>query len=177
MKRLKEKIKQYDVEIEKLCNKNYQNFVDSFYELLNFRSDTSKLKQNLIENNEKIQKIGRTLVSKVDELTKETRKQNNTLLTIDALSKCLPVFDIYRKLQDYMQQKKHYSALKALEDLENNHLPLIKQYRFSMAIQNTIPNFKKQIEMESLSDLKTFLETLRVESELVGKIASSQVIT
>ena len=74
-----------------------------------------------------------------------------------------------------MLQKKYYPALKLLEELEVQHLPAIKQYRFSIAIQNLKKNFKEQIKKESLNDLKIFLEALRVESELVGKIASSQV--
>ena len=44
MKRLEDRIKQYDVEIEKLCNKNYQSFVDTFNELLSVREDTAQLK-------------------------------------------------------------------------------------------------------------------------------------
>ena len=46
MKRLEEKVKQYDSEIEKLCNSNYQSFVDTFNELLNVREDTTSLKVN-----------------------------------------------------------------------------------------------------------------------------------
>jgi hypothetical protein len=175
MKRLEEKIKQYDGEIEKLCNRNYQNFVDSFYELLAFREDTDKLKSTLVDNNAKIQAIGKGLIKKIEELTKEGKKQNNILQTIEALNKCLPVFEVYRKLNDNMQQKKYYPALKLLEELEIQHLPMIKQYRFSIAIQNLKKSFKEQIKKESLNDLKNFLETLRIESELVGKIASSQV--
>lgn len=44
MKRLEEKVKQYDSEIEKLCNSNYQTFVDTFNELLSVREDTANLK-------------------------------------------------------------------------------------------------------------------------------------
>lgn len=44
MKRLEEKVKQYDGEIEKLCNANYQSFVSTFNELLNVREDTVQLK-------------------------------------------------------------------------------------------------------------------------------------
>ena len=44
MKRLEDRVKQYDIEIEKLCNSNYQSFVDTFNELLNVRDDTSNLK-------------------------------------------------------------------------------------------------------------------------------------
>jgi hypothetical protein len=44
MKKLEDRIKQYDVEIEKLCNQNYQSFVETFNELLNVREDTAILK-------------------------------------------------------------------------------------------------------------------------------------
>jgi hypothetical protein len=142
---------------------------------LAFREDTDKLKSTLVDNNAKIQAIGKLLIKKIEELTKEGKKQNNILQTIEALNKCLPVFEVYRKLNDNMQQKKYYPALKLLEELEIQHLPMIKQYRFSIAIQNLKKSFKEQIKKESLNDLKNFLETLRIESELVGKIASSQV--
>ena len=46
MKRLEDRVKQYDVEIEKLCNTNYQSFVNTFNELLNVREDTVNLKVN-----------------------------------------------------------------------------------------------------------------------------------
>jgi len=51
MKKLEDRIKQYDVEIEKLCNQNYQSFVETFNELLNVREDTAilKVKLNLIK--------------------------------------------------------------------------------------------------------------------------------
>ena len=44
MKRLEERVKQYDIEIEKLCNTNYKSFVETFNELLNVRDDTANLK-------------------------------------------------------------------------------------------------------------------------------------
>ena len=47
MKRLEDRVKQYDSEIEKLCNSNYKSFVDTFNELLNVREDTTSLKVNI----------------------------------------------------------------------------------------------------------------------------------
>ena len=44
MKSLENRVKQYDVEIEKLCNSNYQSFVETFNELLSVREDTAILK-------------------------------------------------------------------------------------------------------------------------------------
>lgn len=129
----------------------------------------------MIENNNKIQKIGENLIVKVENLVQETKKQNNILLSIEALNKYLPVFNIYRQLKTQMQQKNYYPALKLLEDLENNYLPIVKHFRFSKSIQQSIPLFKEEIKTETIADLKNFLESVRVQSEKVGKIANQQV--
>ena len=133
------------------------------------------LQNQLIDNNDKIQKIGKSLIIKVDELIQETKKQNNILLSIEALNKLMPVFNIYRQLKIKMQEKNYYPALKLLEDLENNYLPIVKHYRFSKSIHQSIPLFKEEIKAETITDLKNFLETVRIESEKVGKIANQHI--
>lgn len=50
MKKLDEKVKKYDAEIEKLCNSNYQTFVDTFNELLSVREETANLKVFFLTN-------------------------------------------------------------------------------------------------------------------------------
>lgn len=175
MKKLEDRVKQYDVEIEKLCNSNYEGFVQTFNELLSVREDTAQLKNQLIENNNKIQKIGKGLIVKVEELVQETKKQSNILISIESLNKYMPVFNIYRQLKHQMQEKNYYPALKLLEDLENNYLPIVKQYRFSKSIYQAIPLFKEQIKEMTISDLKIFLESVRVKSQTCGKLANQQV--
>ncbi len=98
------------------------------------------------------------------------------MLSIEALNKYLPVFNIYRQLKYQMKEKRnYYQALKLLEDLEINYLPMVKHYRFSQSIHQSIPLFKEEIKSETIADLKNFLESVRVLSEKVGKIANQQV--
>ena len=87
----------------------------------------------------------------------------------------MPLFSIYRQLKLKMREKNYYPALKLLEDLENNYLPIVKHYRFSKSIHESIPLFKEEIKAETVTDLKTFLETVRIESEKVGKISNQQM--
>ena len=108
-------------------------------------------------------------------MVQETKRQNNILSAIEALNKYMPVFHIYRQLQLQMEQKKYYPALKLLEDLENNYLPLVKQHRFSQSIHQSIPLFKEHIKTDTIAELNTFLDSLRVQTEKVGKIANLQV--
>lgn len=130
----------------------------------------------MVKNNERIQKVGNSLITKVEELIQETKKQNNILLSIEALNKYLPVFNIYRQLKVQMREKKnYYQALKLIDDLEINYLPMVRHYRFSQSIDQSIPLFKEEIKSATITDLKNFLDDLRVQSEKVGKVANMQV--
>ena len=75
------------------------------------------------------------------------------------------------------EKKDYYRALKLLEEMEVNYLPVVRQFRFSKSIQETIPLFKEEIRLETITNLKNFLESLRLQSEKVGKVANQQMAT
>ena len=52
LRKLDERIKFYDNEIEKLCNFQYQSFVKSFHELLQVRKDTTSMKVRSMDSRE-----------------------------------------------------------------------------------------------------------------------------
>ena len=56
LRKLDERIKFYDNEIEKLCNFQYQSFVKAFHELLQVRKDTTsmKVRENLLSSEDEL---------------------------------------------------------------------------------------------------------------------------
>ena len=61
---------------------------------------------------------------------------------------------MYGKLQDLMEKRQFYSALKALEQLEHIYLPRVRGYIFSESLAEEIPAVRKKIEDHSTSELK-----------------------
>ncbi|CAF0914172.1 unnamed protein product [Adineta steineri] len=177
LRKLDERIKYYDNEIEKLCNFQYQSFVKSFHELLQVRKDTTSMKNELVKNNQMMQVAGQSLAKKTEALIKEYHRQSNIQQTIDALSQAFPVFETYRKLQECMEEKKLYPALKLLEQLETKHLVLVKEHRWSELIQHNIAKFRNQIRNESHNELKNFLENVATHADKIGKSAFAQAAT
>ncbi|CAF3446362.1 unnamed protein product [Rotaria sp. Silwood1] len=174
LRKLDERIKYYDNEIEKLCNFQYQSFVKSFHELLQVRKDTTSMKNELLKNNQMMQEAGQSLAKKTEALIKEYHRQTNIQQTIEALSQAFPVFETYRKLQECMEEKKLYPALKLLEQLETKHLVLVKEHRWSELIQHNIAKFRNQIRNESHNELKNFLENVATHADKIGKSAFAQ---
>ncbi|XP_053560331.1 exocyst complex component 6B isoform X2 [Bombina bombina] len=174
MEKLETRIRNHDREIEKMCNFHYQGFVDSITELLKVRGEAEKLKNQVTDTNRRLQVDGSELLSSMKELQQCRIQQRNIAATVDKLNLCLPVLEMYSKLRVQMKTKRHYPALKTLEQLEHTYLPQVSHYRFCQVMVDNIPKLREEIKDVSMSDLKDFLESIRKHSERIGQMAMKQ---
>uniref|UniRef100_A0A0K0D5Z7 Exocyst complex component 6B n=1 Tax=Angiostrongylus cantonensis TaxID=6313 RepID=A0A0K0D5Z7_ANGCA len=117
----------------------------------------------------------------------------NASTAIDQISVCLPVLENYAKLQELMQLKKYYQALKVLEELEHTHLALVEKYRFTQILAKTMSPVRSEIKarvqflfdrlfpdcvylqcirFQAYSEFKDFLENIKKVACRVGRHAS-----
>ncbi|KAM8939853.1 exocyst complex component 6B isoform 3-T3 [Pelodytes ibericus] len=174
MEKLEARIRNHDREIEKMCNFHYQGFVDSITELLKVRGEAEKLKNQVTDTNRRLQNDGAELLSSMKDLQQCRVQQRNIAATVDKLNMCLPVLEMYTKLRVQMKTKRHYPALKTLEQLEHIYLPQVSHYRFCQVMVDNIPKLREEIKEVSMSDLKDFLESIRKHSERIGETAMKQ---
>ncbi|XP_047667209.1 exocyst complex component 6B isoform X2 [Tachysurus fulvidraco] len=174
MEKLEGRIRNHDREIEKMCNHHFQGFVDSITELLKVRGEAQKLKSQVTETNQKMQNNGKELLTSMDELRRCRLQQRNIATTIDKLTHCIPVLEMYSRLQEQKRAKRYYPALCTLEQLEQNCLPKAGQYRFCTIMAENIPVVRTHIRDVSMSDLKDFLESVRKHSDKIGEAAIKQ---
>ncbi|XP_078080643.1 exocyst complex component 6B isoform X2 [Mustelus asterias] len=174
MEKLEARIRNHDREIEKMCNFHFQGFVDSITELLKVRGEAQKLKIQVTDTNNKLQESGRELVTEMEELRKCRSQQRNIAATVDQLTLCLPVLEMYSKLREQLKTKRHYPALKTMEHMEHTFLPRVNPYRFCTIMVEDIPRLREEIKEVSMSDLKDFLESIRKHSDKIGETAMKQ---
>ncbi|BFZ02390.1 hypothetical protein BsWGS_05429 [Bradybaena similaris] len=164
-------IKNHDHEIERMCNYHYQGFIDSIRELQQVSGDATKLKGEIQGLNRELQASCDPLLSKGDQLVKCRKVQKNITLAIESLSLCLPVLEMYGKLQEQMKDKRYYPALKTLEQLEHTYLPRVINHWFSQTMADAIPKLRERIKEASMTELKDFLESIREHSAKIGEVA------
>ncbi|KAM8897263.1 LOW QUALITY PROTEIN: exocyst complex component 6B [Spinachia spinachia] len=174
MEKLDVRIRNHDREIEKMCNHHFQGFVDSITELLKVRGEAQKLKSQVTETNQRLQDDGKELMGSMEELQKCRVQQRNIASTIDKLSHCLPVLEMYSRLQEQMRAKRFYPALRTLELLEHTCLPRAGQYRFCSIMAENIPMLRTQIRDTAMTQLRDFLESIRKHSDKIGETAIRQ---
>uniref|UniRef100_A0A8C3ABR2 Exocyst complex component n=1 Tax=Cyclopterus lumpus TaxID=8103 RepID=A0A8C3ABR2_CYCLU len=174
MEKLDVRIRNHDREIEKMCNHHFQGFVDSITELLKVRGEAQKLKSQVTETNRHLQDDGKELMGSMEELQKCRVQQRNMASTIDKLSHCLPVLEMYSRLQEQMRAKRYYPALRTLEQLEHTCLPRAGQYRFCSIMAENSPKLRTQIRDTAMTQLRDFLESIRKHSDKIGETAIRQ---
>lgn len=170
-KKLTERIKHHDKDIERLCNVYYQGFIESVKELLEVRSQSNNLNSQVVTLDKRVHVSAQGITKSGSELLQARKVQSNIALVISQLKLCLPVFITYSKLQKQIAEKSYYPALKTLEELEHIHLPHVANYRFSRQLEENIPKYREKIEDASVSDLKDFLENIRKFSPKIGEVA------
>uniref|UniRef100_A0A8C9NRE7 Exocyst complex component n=1 Tax=Serinus canaria TaxID=9135 RepID=A0A8C9NRE7_SERCA len=126
------------------------------------------------DTNRKLQNEGKELILAMEELRQCRLQQRNISATVDKLTLCLPVLEMYSKLREQMKSKRHYPALKTLEHLEHTFLPQVSHYRFCKVMVDNIPRLRQEIRELSMSDLKDFLESIRKHSDRIGETAMKQ---
>ncbi|XP_064382497.1 exocyst complex component 6B-like isoform X2 [Halichondria panicea] len=171
---LSSRIKNHERDIERMCNKNYQGFIESVSELHKVKSDALKLKRKIIEANSVIQDSGEKLVQSAIDLHRSRQIHVNLVATMDTLNRCTPVLQEYCKLNDQMEHKEYYSALKTLELLEHTYLPRVRGYIFSELLSTEIPKIRESIQGQSRAELTDFLANVREKSVVVGEVAMHQ---
>ncbi|CAL8383959.1 unnamed protein product [Arctogadus glacialis] len=174
MGKLDGRIRSHDRDIERMCNHHFQGFVDSITELLKVRGEAHKLKSQVTETDRRLQQDGKGLMASMEELRQCRIQQKNIASTIDKLQMCLPVLEMYSKLQEQMEAKRYYPALRTLGQLEQTCLPRAGQYRFCGLMADSTPLLRSQIRDTAMTHLRDFLESIRKHSDRLGETAIKQ---
>ncbi|KAJ3293591.1 hypothetical protein HK104_004343 [Borealophlyctis nickersoniae] len=101
-----------EMEIEKMCNFHYQEFVQSVDQLLKVRVGTVTLRNKIVDLNQELQETGGNIVEKKKEMIENRRTLLNIETAMDALQSCLFVLDIANKVNTHIENRKYYSALR-----------------------------------------------------------------
>ncbi|EPB79119.1 putative exocyst complex subunit Sec15 [Ancylostoma ceylanicum] len=134
--------------------------------------DRNIQKHDAIAINAQIQAASEDISKKSEEIVKYRKLEKNASTAIDQISVCLPVLENYAKLQELMQLKKYYQALKVLEELEHTHLALVEKYRFTQVLAKTMSPVRNEIKAKAYSEFKDFLENVKKVACRIGRHAS-----
>ena len=160
-----------EAEIETICNTNHQGFVSSVNQLLQVREGTVNLTTEILGLNQSMQSSTEKLAEQKRALVESRGVRQNIDEATRALRDCLEVLRLANQVHDLLAKKSHYSALRALDELQNVHLKEVTQYKIADMIQKSVPATKKLIAEAVMTDLNTWLYRIRETSQFLGEVA------
>lgn len=160
-----------ETEIERQCNSNHQGFVDSVNQLLRIREGTVHLTNEILQLNQEIQDSTEKLVDQKKALVESRGVRQNIDEAKHALNDCLEVLRLANQVEDLLNQRKYYAALRALDELQSVHLQAVTQYKISEIIKKSVPATQKKIAETVMTDLNTWLFRVREMSQYLGELS------
>ncbi|KAL9099874.1 MAG: hypothetical protein Q9163_004680 [Psora crenata] len=160
-----------EAQIERVCNSNHQKFVTSVNQLLHVRDGTVNLASEILSLNQSIQSGTEKLAEQKKALVDSRAVRQNIDEATQALRDCLEVLRLANHVHDLLAKKSHYSALRALDELQSVHLKEVMHFKIADMIQKSVPATQKLIAEAVMTDLNTWLFRIRETSQFLGEVA------
>ncbi|CAG8959533.1 hypothetical protein HYFRA_00001434 [Hymenoscyphus fraxineus] len=166
-----------EADIERVGMTKHDEFLSSVNQLQKVREGTMALTTDILLLNQSIQASTEKLAAQKGALVDTKAVRQNIAEASDALQESLKVLHAVNQAHDLIRKKKYYGALKALDDLQNEHLiPSLQnkyatQHKLADIIQKSIPSSQKAISEAVMSDLNTWLYRIRETSQFLGEVA------
>lgn len=166
-----------EADIERIGLTKHDEFLKSVNQLQQVREGTVALTSEILKLNQSIQTSTEKLAAQKEALVDTKAVRQNIADASEALRESLKVLHAVNQALDLIRKKKYYGALKALDDLQNEHLiPTIQnkyatQHKLADIIQKSIPASQKAISEAVMTDLNTWLYRIRETSQFLGEVA------
>ena len=166
-----------EADIERIGLTKHEEFLQSVSQLQKVREGTVALTSEILSLNQSIQASTDKLAAQKEALVDTKAIRQNIADASEALKESLRVLHAMNQAHELIRKKKYYGALKALDDLQNEHLiPTIQnkyatQHKLADIIQKSIPASQKAISEAVMTDLNTWLYRIRETSQFLGEVA------
>ncbi|TVY38178.1 Exocyst complex component [Lachnellula subtilissima] len=166
-----------EADIERIGLTKHDEFLKSVNQLQQVREGTVNLTSDILKLNQSIQASTEKLAAQKEALVDTRAIRQNIAEASEALKESLKVLHAVNQAHELIRKKKYYGALKALDDLQNEHLiPTIQnkyatQHKLADIIQKSIPASQKAISEAVMADLNLWLYRIRETSQFLGEVA------
>ncbi|KAL2358727.1 exocyst complex component Sec15 [Cryomyces antarcticus] len=160
-----------EADIERMCNSNHQEFVNSVNSLQRVREGTMTLTSEIMTLSQSIQASTEKLAEQKKALVDSQGVRQNIDEATLALKDCLEVLRLANQVHELLGKKNHYAALRALDELRNVHLRQVTRYKIAEMIEKSVPATQTLIREAVMTDLNTWLFRIRETSQFLGEVA------
>ena len=177
MQSLSQYAEEREADIERIGLTKHDEFLTSVNQLQQVREGTAALTSEILKLNQSIQASTEKLAGQKEALVETRAVRQNIAEAAEALKESLRVLHAVNQAHELIRRKKYYKALKALDDLQNEHLiPTIQnkyatQHKLADIIQKSVPSSQRAISEAVMSDLNTWLYRIRETSQFLGEVA------
>lgn len=159
--------KKKNAEIDRICARNYEGFIESVEEILQMRGSASKVTQLVYDVHNDVESNGEDLIRVLKELEKIQKERNETKKALDAAHHCKQVVALVVQAKQQIQTDDHYGALKTIERIQSEQ-PNITSRTFATSLAAWLAELINNLVGAAQTEVDAWQIQLRKKCSLVG---------
>jgi len=182
---LREALKKKENEIDRICGRNYSEFLTSTADMLRMRGAASDLTDIVRKIHGDFNNSGEEMVAVLTRLEELQTERSQTRAVLETVISCKELSKLMLQAKNFLDAGEHYSAMQIVEKVQKGYLPLpgvVTPYGGNEVVQHELPKPVRAIidrwmprTIFQLTSITTdaadvLLFRLRDKAQLIGRV-------
>ena len=167
--------KKKNSEIDRICARNYQGFIESVDEILQMRGSASKVTSLVQDIHSDVQSNGGDLIKVLKELERIQFERNHTNIALDAALQCKQLITLVLLAQQQIANHDHYGALRTIQKIQIEKAN-VSIYAFSKNLERWLSELIESLILATQIEVDEWQVQLKEKCYLLGSTLSRNYI-
>ena len=167
--------KKKNSEIDRICARNYQGFIESVEEILQMRGSASKVTSLVQDIHSDVQSNGGDLIKVLKELERIQFERNHTNIALDAALQCKQLITLVLLAQQQISNHDHYGALRTIQKIQSEKSN-VSIYAFSRNLDRWLSELIESLILATQIEVNEWQVQLKGKCYLLGSTLSRNYI-
>lgn len=155
-------------EIDRICARNYEGFIESVEEMLMMRGSAGKVTSMVHEINSEVSKNGEDLIEVLNELERIQKERVDTKKALEAAQHCQRIVSLVVHAKTQIQMDDHYGALSTIETIQAEKANVIVK-NFASSLKNWVSDLIESLVGAAQREVDQWQAKLRQDCALLGE--------
>ncbi len=182
---LREALKKKENEIDRICGRNYSEFLTSTADMLRMRGAASDLTDIVRKIHGDFNNSGEDMVAILTRLEELQTERSQTRGVLEIVISCKELSKLMLQAKNFLDVGEHYSAMQIVEKVQKGYLPVpgtvithgekeVVQYKLPKPVRSMLdrwmPSTILQLTSQTTDTADALLYKLRDKSQLIGRV-------
>ncbi len=167
---LREALKKKENEIDRICGRNYSEFLTSTADMLRMRGAASDLTHVVRSIHGDFNNSGEEMVAVLTKLEDTQKERAQTHSVLEHVVSCKELGKLMLLTKNYLDTADHYAAMRTVDKIQQNHLSYELPKTVRAIVDRWLPITLRALMSATIESADAMLMKMRDKSQQIGRV-------